>query len=278
MFGAKIKDLPHSLQVLPKKFLSDLQNDPSLRGAGRLYLYIRRHIGSKYHPESQRGLLKEHFSNYQITKYLSVLVAKKMMRRDQAGNYYLTSLYTLCPSEYVGEARRKSLCVALSDETLLDGKLFKDVIAGVVVAAYTRSLRYGRTRKRATCFAATNDPMGIHSVVYKDGAVIKPSALANSSIVQGCSLSILARHTGRHKSTMSRWRKKGQAVGYSLCRWYYKVQDELTPAYLDRLKHSGQWSATGLGVDLNRLVVKDGKVLIEAPSQLVFDVPLFFTK
>jgi len=275
MFGAKIKDLSHSLQVLPKKFLSDLQNDPSLRGAGRLYLYIRRHIGSKYHPESQRGLLKEHFSNYQITKYLSVLVAKKMMRRDQAGNYYLTSLYTLCPSEFVGEARRKSLCVALPDDLLVDGKRFKDVIAGVVVAAYTRSLRYGRTAKRAALYAATNDPTNI-GTVYVGGSVVDQNYLANSSMCQGCSLALLSRHTGRHKSTMSRWRKKGQALGYTVGRWYYSLAREyrVEPYELAEFRAQG-----GSGIDPNRLVIRDKKVVEEGPAQIIVSGrPLFFTK
>lgn len=277
MCEANVRHICHTLQRLPTKFISDLQNDPSLRGAGRMFLYIRRFVGSKYHPETQKSILSVHFSNYQIQKYLSVLVAKKMMRRDQAGNYYLTSVEVLCPDDVNRHGERiRKLRYVLDDQALRDGQYFKKVIAGVVVAAYTRSLRYGSTSKKASRQAATNDPTGIGSV-YVSGQLVSTSTLANSSMVQGCALTILAKHTGRHKSTMSRWRKKGQAAGYTLGRWYFDLNACYTvqPSELSEFRAQGQ---QGIGIDPNRLVIRKGKVVEEGPSQIIVSTPIFFKK
>lgn len=245
-----------------------------------MFLYLRRFLGSKYHPSTQKKILLVHFSRYQVEKYLAVLLRRKYLRRDAAGNYYLTSMHTLCPGQTNGLGKRvKMLYHALDDQALRDGQYWKKVIAGVVVAAYARSLRYGRTAKRAACFAATNDPTGV-GAVYQGGAIVSPTTLANSSLVQGCALNILALHTGRHKSTMSRWRKKGQAVGYSLGRWYYKQDsDYYTPARIAAWRTSGYWGEDSAhGLDLNRVVIKDGKVWVEGPSQVMFQDRIFFKK
>ncbi len=281
MNGTKIETLSHVLQRIPVNILQDLQNDPTMRGPGRMFLYLRRFIGSKYHPSTQKHILLVHFSRYQIEKYLAVLLRRKYLRRDAAGNYYLTSMRTICPDQRDGSGKRvRMLYHILDDQALRDGQYWKKVIAGVVVAAYARSLRYGRTRKRAASFAATNDPMGIHGTVYSGGAIITPTVLANSSLVQGCANSILARHTGRHKSTMSRWRKKGQAVGYTLGRWYYKTDpDYYTPARIAAWRTSGYWGEDSAhGLDLNRVVIKDGRVWVEGPSQVMFQDRIFFKK
>ena len=280
MNGTKIQDLSHVLQRIPVNILQDLQNDSTMRGPGRLFLYLRRFLGSKYHPSTQKHILLVHFSRYQIEKYLAALLRRKYLRQDAAGNFYLNSLRTICPDQTNDSGKRvRMLYHCLDDQALRDGQYWKKVIAGVVVAAYTRSLRYGRTGKRAACFAATNDPTGI-GTVYQGRTVITPDTLANSSMVQGCALTILARHTGRHKSTMSRWRKKGQAVGYSLGRWFYKQDDTYyTPARIAAWRKSGYWCESGqTGLDLNRVVIRDGKVWVEGPSQLIFERGVFFKK
>lgn len=240
-----------------------------MRGPGRLYCFLRRFVGSKYHPSTQGSILQEHFSNYQISKYLSVLEQRKFLRRDRAGNCYLTSLYTLTPRS------GRQLCISMPDDVLKDGKVWKEVIAGVVVAAYTRSLRYGQIKKRSRYYAATNDTTGI-GTVYQGGAVLSKRVLANSSMVQGCALSILAKHTGRHKSTMSRWRKKGQAFGYDLGRWYYSMPEwvKVKPADLSAFREHGPAN----GLDPNRLVIKAGVVVEEGPTQVIFKSKLFFKK
>lgn len=260
------------MQILPTVFLARLQNDSTMRGPGRLFLYLRRFVGSKYHPSTQRHLLTDHFSNYQIAKYLSILVAKKYLRRDQDGHYYLNALQTLQPDEYRPDGSRiKRPYVTVPDAALRENGYWKNFIAGVLVGNYARSLRYGRTAKRAAYFAATNDPTGI-GTVYVDGVRVTQSYLANSSLVQGVSLPILAKHTGRHKSTMSRWRKKGQAFGYKLGRWFYKVDLEITPDNLSWCRNEDQCR------DLNRIVIRGGKVMEEAPSQLIFAEKMFFVK
>lgn len=273
--GAKIEGIQLPINV-SARFLSHLARNRPIRGAGRLFLTIYLKIGGQFYPQNpdHQAVLSPFFNKNQIQRFLKILVEHKLCRRDRHGNIHLTSISkTLCPKRLPDGYRIKSRHIEVPDSVLADSSEYNQFINAVDWSDLALSIKHSKdTKKRARLYAVDVNTWG---TVVKNGRSIPANKLSiDSSKVQGVANSLYARCASVHKSTASRRRKKGLAAGlYDLYRWYSKLEEGVTVRDRQAAKKAGleNWNP-------DRMVIVDGKMCYEQPSQLIIDTSVFIKR